>query len=96
MDETKKASDWRKKETTQFLLRFVNASGIPEAIKRAAQQEQQAPVEYLKGVIIKELQNKKLLESDVVVNYNKARHKDKLQRLKEYIAAEEEKEKKGR
>lgn len=46
---------WKKENTSQFNLRFTNASGIPAAVSQAAEKQGLAPVEYLKTIIREKL-----------------------------------------
>ena len=49
------SDSWKKEHTTLFSLRFTNASGIPIAIAKAAEEQGATPVEYIKAVLRKQL-----------------------------------------
>ena len=87
-----KEQEWRKTETTQYLLRFTNASGVPAAIDKAAPKAKETPSEYMKNAIVMRLQKDGFLKDvQFVANLNRARHKKKLEELKKYIEREEQK-----
>lgn len=92
-DERKeKEKDWRKNATTQYLLRFTNASGVPAAINKAAPKAKETPSEYMKNAIVNRLREDGFLKDvQFVANLNRARHKKKLEELKRYIEQEEQK-----
>ena len=92
-DERKeKEKDWRKNQTTQYLLRFTNASGVPAAIDKAAPKAKETPSEYMKNAIVNRLREDGFLKDvQFVANLNRARHKKKLEELKKYIEREEQK-----
>ena len=91
MDKRKKEIKWQKEQTTQYNLRFMNATGVPEAINRATTETGETAPEYLKGAIVQRLQKDGFLKKEVVLNLNKQRHKEKLARLEKYLAQEKEK-----
>lgn len=69
-------------------------TGIPQAIDQAAAKAKENPTQYIKKSVVMRLQQEGFLTDDVVINRTEQRHKEKIQRLKEYIAAEEAKNKK--
>lgn len=88
------AASYQKEETTQYNLRFVNDSGIPEALNRAHEATGEAVSQYMKGAIVSRLKSDGFLSGDIVLNKNKARHEEKLRRLEAYVIAEKAKLKK--
>ena len=82
---------WMKDETTLYAIRFLNSTGVPDALRRATSATGETQAEYLKASIIKRLKEEGFLTGEVVLNLNKERHKQKLERLEQYIAAEKEK-----
>jgi len=94
MDKRKQqALDWQKKQTTQYNLRIMNATGIPKAIRGAADKTGQTTPQYLKDCIVRCLREDGFLAQDaeIVLNLNTYRHKQKLARLEVYIAEEKKK-----
>ena len=91
-DDKKKAFEWQKKNTTMYTLRFMNTTGVPDAVKRATTKTGEATASYLKAAIIQRLQNDGFLEDgDIILNLNTHKHRQKLERLEKYL--EEEKKK---
>lgn len=91
-ERKKKEQEWRKTETTQYLLRFTNASGVPAAIEAAAKTAKETRAEYIKNAVAKRLREEGFLKDvQFVANLNRARHKKKLEELKKYIEREEQK-----
>ena len=88
----KEAFKWQKEQTTQYNLRFLNATGIPEALQKATRETGETTPEYIKNSIIRRLKSDGFLQDKtIVLNLNKQRHKEKIERLEKYI--EEEKKK---
>lgn len=84
--------EWIKAKTEIFGLRFMKSTGIPDAIRAAAEKANETPPEYMKRAIVIRLKNDGFLSGvDYVPNLNKARHKKKLEDLKKYIEEEEKK-----
>ena len=88
-----KALKWAKEQTTQYNLRFMNATGIPEAVKNAVEQTGEATAEYLKNAVVQRLKSDGFLREDapIVLNLNRQRHKDRLAQLEKYLAQEKQK-----
>lgn len=82
---------WRKTQAKQYTLRIMHDSGIPQAIEKAATKAGETQSNYIKKAIVMRLQDEGFLSDNVVVNRTQQRHKEKIERLKEYIAAEESK-----
>lgn len=98
MNEAKKkqakqaAFKWQKEQTTQYNLRFMNATGVPEALRKATEETGQTAQEYIKTSVVQCLQKDGFLaKGKVVLNMNRQRHKEKLDRLEAYIAQEKKK-----
>ena len=96
MDEkTKKrnAFQWQKEQTTQYNLRFMNATGIPQALKKATNATGETTTEYMKTSVVQRLRAEGFLAegAEVVLNLNKQRHKQKLKRLEAYLEQEKKK-----
>lgn len=94
MDKSKPKQDRKqywKEQTTQYNLRFINATGVPLAIEHASKATGRTSAEYMKGAIVQMLREDGFLHGEVVLNQNKQRHREKIARLKEYIAQEERK-----
>ena len=92
MDKRKKELQWQKEQTTQYNLRFMNATGVPEALQKATKSTGETTPEYIKTSIVQRLKNEGFLQNeDIVLNLNKKRHKEKIERLSRYV--EEEKKK---
>ena len=90
--ETEQHARWIKEQTTQYLLRFTNATGIPNAIQRATNATGETKAEYMKKSIIQRLQKDGFIDrEEVVLNMNKDRHIKKLERLEKYIEQERKK-----
>lgn len=68
-------------------------TGIPEAIDKAAAKAKENPSEYIKKSIVMRLRQDGFITGDIVLNRTEQRHAEKVQRLKEYVAAEEAKRK---
>ena len=85
------ALNWQREQTTQYNLRFMNATGIPKAINEATEATGTTTAEYLKTAVVDRLKQDGFFAGDVVLNLNKHRHRVKLARLKEYLAQEEQK-----
>lgn len=68
-------------------------SGIPAAIDKAAAKAGENPTAYIKKSIVMRLRQEGFVTGDVVINRTEQRHAEKVQRLKEYVAAEEAKKK---
>ena len=91
-ERKKKALRWQKEQTTQYNLRFMNATGVPEALKVATKQTGKTVPEYMKTSVIQKLREDGFLQRDeIVLNLNKERHKQKIARLEQYIAQEKKK-----
>ena len=93
-DEAKRreqAFHWQKEQTTQYNLRFMNSTGVPNAIVKATEVTGTTTAEYLKAAVVDRLKQDGFLCGDIVLNLNKHKHRAKLARLKEYLAQEEEK-----
>lgn len=75
----------------QYCIRIMHNTGIPQALEKAAEQTSETQSQYIKKSIVMRLRQEGFLSGEVVTNKTEQRHKDKLQRLKEYIAAEEQK-----
>ena len=96
MNEAKKkqaaqaALKWQKEQTTQYNLRFMNATGVPQALKRATDETGETTPEYIKTAIVNRLRNDGFLKDGehVVLNMNKQRHAEKLKRLEAYLEQE--------
>jgi hypothetical protein len=88
MDKKTKEKNWRKEQTTQYLLRFLNATGVPEALNNATKATGEAASEYMKKSIVQRLQRDGFLSGDVVINLNKQRHIEKVKRLSKYVEQE--------
>lgn len=88
-----KAFVWQKNATTQYNLRFMNATGVPEALNRAKNETGEAPSEYMKTAVVNRLREEGFLDKDaqVVLNLNKQRHREKIKKLEEYIEREKQK-----
>lgn len=72
-------------------MRIMYETGIPQAIEQAATKAGESQSQYIKKSIVMRLRNEGFLSGDIVTNKTEQRHKEKIQRLKEYIAAEEKK-----
>lgn len=83
-------AEWIKNETTQYLLRFSNSSGVPTALKTATDQTGEKSSAYMKAAIVQRLKNDGFLWGEVILNMNDERHKKKLERIEQ----EQEKKKK--
>lgn len=83
---------WRKTKAKQYTFRLMHDTGIPQAIAQAAEKANETQSQYIKKSIVMRLLSEGFLSGDVVTNRTEQRHMEKLQRLKEYIAAEEEKQ----
>ena len=102
MNEAKKkqaaqaALKWQKEQTTQYNLRFMNATGVPQALKRATDETGETTPEYIKTAIVNRLRNDGFLKDgeQVVLNMNKQRHAEKVERLEKYVREEKRKLKK--
>ena len=92
-DEKKQAAFiWQKEQTTQYNLRFMNATGVPQAIRDAMEATGQTAQEYIKTSVVQRLQKDGFLaRGKVVLNLNKERHKEKLKKLEAYLAEEKKK-----
>ena len=90
--KTKKAL-WRDEQTKQYNLRIMYDTGIPAALDKAAKQAGETVSLYIKKSIVMRLREDGFLTTDVVLNKTAERHRQRIQRLKEYIAAEEAKTK---
>ena len=66
-------------------------TGIPQAIEQAATKAGVTQSQYIKAAIAMRLCEEGFLEEGVVINRTQQRHKDKIERLKKYVAAEEQK-----
>ena len=95
MNEDKRKKDalqWQKEQTTQYNLRFMNATGIPEALREAESKTGETTPQYIKTAIVQRLQKDGFLSRDkVVLNLNKERHKEKLKKLEAYLEQEKKK-----
>ena len=92
MDEReRKQREWAKRETVQYALRFMKSTGVPAALEKATQETGETTPEYLKRAIVQRLQKEGFLQTDVVLNFNKQRHKEKLAWLEKYLAQEKQK-----
>lgn len=89
-----KQNHWRATKTKPYNIRFMYDSGIPAAIDKAAAKAGEKPSAYIKKSIVMRLRNEGFLTGDVVINRTEQRHAEKVQRLKEYVAAEEAKKNK--
>jgi len=85
---------WRQTKAKQYTMRIMHETGIPEAIEQAAAKAKETQSQYIKKSIVMRLRSEGFLSGEVVTNRTEQRHKEKLQRLKEYIAAEEAKQRK--
>lgn len=85
---------WRTTKAKQYTMRIMYETGIPEAIEQAAAKAKETQSQYIKKSIVMRLRSEGFLSGEVVTNRTEQRHKEKLQRLKEYIAAEEAKQRK--
>ena len=85
---------WRATQTKPYNIRFMYDSGIPAAIDKAAAETGEKPSAYIKKSIVMRLRSEGFLSGEVVINRTEQRHNERIQRLKEYIAAEESKHKK--
>ena len=91
-ERKQKEKRWREAETTQYGLRFMNATGVPEALREAERKTGETIPEYMKKSIVLRLQKDGFLSSGkVVLNLNKERHKEKLKKLEAYLAEEKKK-----
>ena len=93
-EQKEKYALWRENNTTQYNLRFLNNSGVPEAVKNATQQTGETQSEYMKKAIVERLKSEGFLCGEVVLNQNKERHKAKIEKLAKYIEQEKAKMKK--
>lgn len=66
-------------------------TGIPAAIDKAATEAKETVSQYIKKSIVMRLSKEGYIEKSVVTNRTEDKHKKTIQRLKEYIAAEESK-----
>lgn len=48
-------TEWKKKNTSQYPIRFTNSSGIPAAIRMAAEDTGIADSTYIRQAIIEKL-----------------------------------------
>ena len=96
MNEEKKKKDaaWREAATTQYNLRVMNATGIPEALKKAEAETGEPPPQYIKAALVQRLKSEGFLRGEVILNMNRERHKKKLEALEKYLEAEKKKLKK--
>lgn len=85
---------WRTTKAKQYTMRIMYETGIPEAIEQAAAKAEECQSQYIKKSIVMRLRSEGFLSGEVVTNRTEQRHKERIQRLKEYIAAEEAKQKK--
>lgn len=91
-NKREKEKAWRKQATTQFCMRFLNSTGVPDAIVTAAQNAKESTSEYIKRAVVMRLENDGFVQQkDIVLNLNKARHIENLQRLRKYLEEEENK-----
>ena len=91
--QQQKAFDWQKEQTTQYNLRVMNATGIPEAVRRATKATGETTPQYLKNCIVRCLREDGFLseQTEIVLNLNRHRHKQKLARLEKYLEQEKKK-----
>jgi len=90
-NDKQKAYVWQKNQTTQYNLRIMNATGIPEAIKAATKASGESVSEYIKNALVDRLRREKFFDGDFIPNLNKARHKEKLEKLEKYLEQEKRK-----
>ena len=92
-DKKQKVFEWQKNATTQYNLRFMNATGIPDALNRATSATSETTTEYMKKAVIERLRREGYLDKNatVVLNLNKQRHSEKLKKLEEYLERERKK-----
>ena len=95
MEEEKKQKEaaWRKEQTTQYNLRFLNTTGVPSALKSATTETGETTAEYMKSAVVARLRNEGFLDKNaqIVLNLNKQRHRDKLKKLEIYLKREKQK-----
>ena len=84
-----KELEWQRNETTQYNLRFMNATGIPKAVCEAVESTGTTTAEYLKTAIVDRLKQDGFFSGDIILNLNKHRHREKIAQLKKYIEQEE-------
>ena len=96
MNEEKKKKDaaWREAATTQYNLRVMNATGIPEALKKAEEATGETPPQYIKAALVQRLKREGYITGEIILNQNKERHKAKLEKLEKYLEQEKKKLKK--
>ena len=91
-DKRRKELQWQKEQTTQYNLRIMNVTGIPEALQKAATKTGETTPQYIKAAIVQRLQKDGFLpKGRIVLNLNIERHKEKLKKLEAYLEQEKKK-----
>lgn len=82
---------WRTTKAKQYTMRIMYDTGIPQALEKAAEQTGETQSQYIKKSIVMRLRQDGFLSGEIITNRTEQRHKERIQRLKDYIAAEESK-----
>ena len=85
------AFKWQKEQTTQYNIRIMNNSGVPEALNAATSASGETKTEYIKTAIVDRLRREGFFKGDFVPNLNKERHKENLKKLEKDLEQEKKK-----